>query len=56
MWSKDYADDDDINAEGEDDDYLGQKQQVPFTFNNEGRNTYEAGYLSSVDYHPPQEQ
>ena len=53
MWSKDYADDDDIDDEGEDDDYLGQKEQVPFTFKEAGGNTYEAGYMSSVDYQQP---
>ena len=42
MWSQDYADDDDIDDKGEDDDYLGQKEQVPFTFKEAGGNTYEA--------------
>ena len=56
MGSKDYTDNDDIDDENEDDDYLGQKEQVPFTFKEAGGNTYEAGYMSSVDYQPPQEQ
>ena len=56
MWSKDYADDDEMNPDGEDDDYLGQKDQVPFTLNEEGANTYEAGYLSSISYEPAQQQ
>ena len=55
MWSKDYADDEDI-AEDEDDDYLGQKEQVPFTLNEAGGNTYEAGYMSSVGFQTPQQQ
>ena len=55
MWSKDYADDEDI-AEDEDDDYLGQKEQVPFTLNEAGGNTYEAGYMSSIDSQAPQQQ
>ena len=58
MWSKDYADDDEMNPEGEDADYLGQKHQVSFTFNEEGTNTctYEAGYMSSIAYEPAQQQ
>ena len=55
MWSKDYADDEDI-AEDEDDDYLGQKEQVLFTLNEAGGNTYEAGYMSSVGSQAPQQQ
>ena len=55
MWSKDYTDNDDIDDEGEDDDYLGQKAQVPFTFKEAGGNTYEASYMS-VDFQPPQQQ
>ena len=51
MWSKEYADDDEINPEGE--DYLGQKEQVPFTLHEEGANTYEAGYMSTE---PAQQQ
>ena len=55
MWSKDYADNEDI-VEDEDDDYLGQKEQVPFTLNEAGGNTYEAGYMSSVGSQAPQQQ
>ena len=55
MWSNNYVDDEDI-AEDEDDDYLGQKEQVPFTLNEAGGNTYEAGYMSSVGFQAPQQQ
>ena len=55
MWSKDYADNEDI-VEDEDDDYLGQKEQVPFTLNEAGGNTYEVGYMSSIDFQAPQQQ
>ena len=55
MWSKDYADNEDI-PEDEDDDYLGQKEQVPFTLNKAGGNTYEAGYMSSIGPQAPQQQ
>ena len=55
MWSNNYVDDEDI-AEDEDDDYLGQKEQVPFTLNEAGGNTYEAGYMSSIGFQAPQQQ
>ena len=55
MWSKDYTDDEEI-PEDEDDDYLGQKDQVSFTLNEAGGNTYEAGYMSSVGSQAPQQQ
>ena len=55
MWSNDFVDHDEFNPEGQQ-DYLEKEDQVPFTSNEQGTTTYEAGYMSTVSYEPPQQQ
>ena len=55
MWSNEFADNDDMNPEGED-DYFGKENQVVFTSNEEGANIYEVGYMSTVSYDTAQQQ